>query len=78
MSNRLSKKGTPKKKPTKPAKVRVTVILDADELEQLNMLADSTRRNRSQMVGWLVREATRIVKEHREGRPERRNECLIK
>ena len=68
MSNRLSKKSTPKKPPAKPSKVRVAVILDADELEQLNMLAKSTRRNRSQMVGWLVREAVRVVEADREGR----------
>ena len=68
MFNRLSKKPTPKKEPAKPSMVRVAIILEAGELEQLNMLAKSTRRNRSQMVGWLVREAVRVVKATREGR----------
>lgn len=71
MSNRLSKKGTtrkrPEKRPARPALVRIAIILEAEELEQLNALATSTRRNRSQMVGWLVREATRVVKQQREG-----------
>ena len=65
MSNPISKTSTRKKPPAKPSKVRVAIILDAGELEQLNMLADSTRRNRSQMVGWLVREAVRVVGEHK-------------
>ena len=65
MSNRLTKKPTPKKRSVKLSKVRVTIMLDADELEQLNMLATSTRRNRSQMVGWLVREAVRVVEEYK-------------
>lgn len=67
MSNVLSKKATRKKKPAKPRMIRATIILEADELEQLNELAKSTRRNRSQMVGWLVREAVKVVKQQREG-----------
>ena len=61
MSNVLSKKPRRKKKDRANKTVRVTVVLDPEELRALDRLAADTRRNRSQMVGWLVREAVRCI-----------------